>query len=75
VRETAFDLAEARLAKSVDTHDWCELKPEEAASLLAKLAELRDVQMAAIVLCNAHRWSYGGAETLRALAQRVRGGA
>jgi hypothetical protein len=34
-------------------------------------AEKNDLMMAAIRLCNVHRWSYGGPDTLRALADRI----
>ena len=39
-----------------------------------EIEESRAVLFAAITLCNAHRWSYGGPETLLALAERVRQG-
>jgi len=41
----------------------CEPKETEEA--------LSTLTFAAISLCNAHRWSYGGPDTLRALAEAV----
>lgn len=33
--------------------------------------EFETLQAAAMRLCNVHRWSYGGPETLEALAKRI----
>lgn len=33
----------------------------------------RTLEFAAMRLCNVHKWSYGGPETLEALAERIAG--
>ena len=41
-------------------------------SIRLLLSELDQLTFAAAELCNAHKWSYGGPETLRALSARLR---
>ena len=62
------------LSRSSDARDaFTEAKEHDAA--LAAVARLEErykiLQSAAMFLCNAHRWSYGGPETLIALAEQI----
>lgn len=64
-------LAEIREFADRDILDLVE--PDEMYYFLDLLEQFESLQWAAIRLCNAHRWSYGGPETLIALANQVAG--
>ena len=59
------------LAEEIRTYGYWQGPDEQLDELVRRAEEGREIMFAAIRLCNVHGWSYGGPETLRALADRI----